>query len=141
MAGARYAIPAILFTLSLGLPASAPAWAAGGETEVPGAAPASTLDLAYDLYVGGIPLGRVAMNAREQGSDYKAISTLETKGIVNAFWQANSETSSNGTLTGESVQPQLYDSFSQNRPNPRQQVTMVFGPAGPKSLTADPPYH
>ena len=74
---------------------SAPVLGAGGET-VDRSTPASTLELSYDLYVGGISLGKVAMSARFQGSDYKAISTLETSGIVNAFWQSKIEAASNG---------------------------------------------
>ncbi len=77
--------------------------------------PASTLDLSYDLYVGGISLGKVAMSARFQGNDYKAISSLETKGIVNAFWKAKIETASSGLADRNKLQPNLYNSFSQNR--------------------------
>ena len=80
------------------------------------------------------------MSARFQGSDYKAISTLETKGIVNAFWQAKIEASSNGLVSDGRVQPSLYDSFSQNRSAPRRHATLTFGPEGPKSLLSDPPY-
>jgi hypothetical protein len=118
---------------------SAPAFGVGGEGPDDGAS-ASTLDLAYDLYVGGISLGKVAMSARFQGGDYKAISTLETKGIVNAFWQAKIEASSNGSVGAGRVQPSLYDSFSQNRSQPRRHATLTFGPEGPKSMLSDPPY-
>jgi hypothetical protein len=121
-----------------GLIYAAPALGVGGEA--PDQGPASTLDLGYDLYVGGISLGKVSMSARFQGSDYKAISTLETKGIVNAFWQAKIEAASNGLVSDGRVQPSLYDSFSQNRSAPRRHATLTFGPEGPKSLLSDPPY-
>jgi len=117
-----------------------PVLGAGGETPGDGAAPASTLDLSYDLYVGGISLGKVGMSARFQGEDYKAISTVETKGIVNAFWQAKIEASSSGLVNDGRVQPSLYDSFSQNRSAQRRHATLTFGPDGPKTLTSDPPY-
>ena len=116
-----------------------PVLAAGGEGP-DDSTPASTLDLSYDLYVGGISLGKVAMSARFQGTDYKAISTLETKGIVNAFWQARIEASSSGLVNDGRVQPSLYDSFSQNRSQQRRHATLTFGPEGPKALTSDPPY-
>jgi hypothetical protein len=102
--------------------------------------PASTLDISYDLYVGGIPLGKVAMSVRFQGEDYKAISTLETKGIVNAFWQAKIEAASSGRANDGRLQPSLYDSFSQNRSVERRHATLTFGPEGPKSMISDPPY-
>jgi hypothetical protein len=43
-------------------------------------------------------------------------------------------------LTPERVQPSLYDSFSQYRSAQRRQVTLTFGPDGPKSVFSDPPY-
>ena len=122
-----------------GLGFSAPALGVGGEAPHD-KSPASTLELGYDLYVGGISLGKVAMSARFQGDDYKAISTLETKGIVNAFWQAKIEASSNGLVSDGRVKPSLYDSFSQNRSQPRRHATLTFGPEGPKSMLSDPPY-
>ena len=116
-----------------------PAFAAGGEDVDRGSA-VSTLDLSYALYVGGIPLGKVAMSARVQGKEYKAISTLETLGVVNTFWQSKVQSSANGTLTGAIVRPSLYDSFSQYRRTERREVTLSFGPEGPRSVYSDPPY-
>jgi len=121
------------------LSVTAPVFGAGGEGPETDA-PASTLEIAYDLYVGGIPLGKVAMSARFQGADYKAISTLETKGIVSAFWQAKIEASSSGLAAPGRLQPSLYDSFSLNRSVQRRHATLTFGPDGPKSLQSDPPY-
>ena len=118
---------------------SPPAIGAGGET-VDRSTPASTLELSYDLFVGGIALGKVAMSAHFQGADYKAISTLETSGIVNAFWRSKIEAASNGMVHQGDIRPALYDSYSQNRKDERRQVTLTFGPEGPKSLFSDPPY-
>jgi len=132
----RFAVLGVLFTAVV---FSAPVLGAGGEGS-DDKTPASTLDLAYDLYAGGIPLGRVGMSAHFQGTDYKAVSTLETRGIVNAFWQSKIEAASNGRLSSGRVQPALYDSYSQNRKAERRQVTLTFGPEGPKSLFSDPPY-
>ena len=117
-----------------------PALSAGGEDVDRGGAPASTLDLSYALYVGGIPLGKVTMTTRVQGKAYKAISTLETLGIVNTFWQSKIETSASGTLTGATVMPALYDSFSQYRRAERRQVTLTAAADGTKSVHAEPPY-
>jgi len=118
---------------------SPPVLGAGGEA-TDHTTPTSTLEVSYNLYVGGIPLGKVAMSTRFQGADYKAISTLETAGIVNAFWQSKIEAASNGLVEGGDVRPALYDSYSQNRKAERRQVTLTFGPEGPKSLYSDPPY-
>lgn len=123
-----------------GLLLAVPAFGAGGEDNAGDGSPASTLDLTYDLYVGGIPLGKVAMSSRFEGSDYKAISSLETKGIVNAFWQAKIETAVSGSAEPDKLQPTLYDSFSQNHSVQRQHATVMFGPDGPRAVTSDPPY-
>jgi hypothetical protein len=132
----RYGVAALCLAV---LTLSPPVFGAGGEA-TDHATPASTLDLSYSLYVGGIPLGKVAMTARFQGNDYKAISTVETAGIVNAFWQSKIEAASNGLLERGAVRPSLYDSYSQNRKAERRQVTLTFGPEGPKGLFSDPPY-
>jgi hypothetical protein len=137
MMSAIFKISAPLFATLL---FATPALSAGGEDVDRSGAPVSTLDLSYALYVGGVPLGKVAMSTRFQGRDYKAISTLETLGVVNTFWQSKIETSANGTLASGTVRPSLYDSFSQNRRAERRQVTLSFGPDGPKSVYSDPPY-
>jgi hypothetical protein len=116
-----------------------PAYPQGGERPDSSAAPTSSLEVAFELYAGGIPFGHAAMTAHVEGNDYKAISTLETKGIVNALWQSKIETSTSGKFTLGRLQPNLYDSFSQNRSTPRRQVTLTFGPDGPK-MASSPPY-
>lgn len=130
----------LLGVVLMALTPTNPVFGAGGEGTADSSTPASTLDLSYDLYVGGISLGKVSMSARFQGEDYKAISTIETKGIVNAFWQARVEASSSGVVNAGRVQPTLYDSFSQNRSVQRRHATLTFGPEGPKALMSDPPY-
>jgi len=132
----RYGIVG-LFLASLTL--SPPVLGAGGES-VDHTTPVSTLDLSYDLYVGGISLGKVAMSSRFQGTDYKAISTLETAGIVNAFWQSKIEAASNGLVDRGNVRPALYDSYSRNRNDQRRQVTLTFRPEAGPSLQSSPPY-
>jgi hypothetical protein len=130
----------VLGLLLAGLAAISPAGAVGGEDSGDPAAPVSTLDLNLDLFVGGITLGHAGMTARVQGSGYKAVSTLQTSGIVNAFWQSKIETSSSGTLAAGTVRPSLYDSFSQYRQAERRQVTLTFEPDGPVSVHAVPAY-
>ncbi len=120
-----------------------PAFDAGGEGTADASHPASTLDLTYDLYVGGISLGKVGMSARFEGADYKAISTLGAKGIVNAFWQARIEgPSSSGQVNGGRVQPEVsmirFRKTVPHRAPPTPLLT--FDPDGPKTLASDPPY-
>ena len=132
---------AVIFSvLCYALVAAAPVRAAGGEDVDRSGAPSSTLDLSLALYVGGIPLGKVMLSAHLQGATYKATSSLETLGIVNTFWQSRIETAANGTLAGATVHPSSYDSFSQYRKAERRQVTLSYGPEGPRSVYSNPPY-
>ena len=117
-----------------------PVFAAGGEDIDRSGTPVSTFDLGLQLYVGGIPLGKAGISARVQGKDYKATSTLETLGIVNAFWQSKIETAANGTVAGGTLRPDFYDSFSQYRRAERRQVTLDFRRSGPVQVYSDPPY-
>ena len=114
------------------------AFAVGGEG-ADSESPVSTLDVAFELYVGGVPLGHVMMSARVQDGVYKAVSTLASDGVVNTFWQAKIETSASGSLAKGEIKPGVYDSFEQTRTD-RRQVTLSFGPDGPDSIVSDPPY-
>ena len=133
----NYPLPLASSVLVASLLFASPASSVGGE-ESDGTA-ASTLAVSFELYAGGIPLGHVAMSARVEGSDYKAISTLETGGVAKTIWKSKIETSSSGKLDRGHVQPVLYDSYSQNQGDPRRQVTLTFGPDGP-NVAANPPY-
>jgi hypothetical protein len=101
--------------------------AAGGESAADGE-PVSTVELTYTLYMGGISLGKIDLSARIQGDGYRAVSTLETSGVVNAFWRAKIEASSRGTLIPTGVTPGVYDAFSQSGSNPaRREMTLTYG--------------
>ncbi|MBN9570053.1 MAG: hypothetical protein J0H30_03120, partial [Alphaproteobacteria bacterium] len=72
------------------------AFAAGGEAAQTTAAPASTLKMAMTLYAGGIKLGSVDLDAAIRGKQYRAVSNLETAGVVNAFCQSRIQATSTG---------------------------------------------
>lgn len=112
---------------------------AGGETVATG--PTRTLDLAYDIYVGGVTLGKVDMSARMQGGDYKVVSSLDTAGIVNRFWQSHIQASSSGELQGNRIHPGTYDSTSTHTGSDKTQVVnMKYSGDAPATVEADPPY-
>ena len=94
----------------LALPLCSPAFAAGGQSADTPAGPASQLTLALTLYAGGITLGKVDMDATIRGDQYRVVSNLETSGVVNAFWQAQIQATSNGKIGPKSLEPALYDS-------------------------------
>jgi len=120
---------------------SGPAFSAGGEAADTVSGDTSTLDLTWNLYVGGVPMGTAAMTARIEGNTYRASSRLETQGIVNRFWQSKIETASHGKIGDGRVQPTTYDSFQARQSGRRQEVTLSFDENGPIGIVANPPYN
>jgi hypothetical protein len=121
------------------LAAASPAWAAGGAATEP-AGPASQFQMAMTIYAGGITLGKMDIDATVRGSDYHAVSNLQTSGVVNAFWQAEIQATSSGKVGGKNLAPTLYDSFDINRTGKKQEVSLTYDSANPPRLYADPPY-
>jgi hypothetical protein len=116
-----------------------PAFAVGGE-DAPGiAAGVSTLDVQYDIYLGGISLGALSMSVRIEGDAYKAISSLQTSGVANAFTRTKIDGSSSGVIDGDAPKPTLYFANSQHGEN-NQQVTVKFPLDGPPTFFAEPAY-
>jgi len=133
---------AILAIMGFALAGASSAWAAGGEGADPGAStPASTLEIAYKIYVGGVALGKTDMRARFQNGEYRVNSRLETGGIVNMFWKAKIEASSSGRMDGTTFYPLVYDSYTDDHKDKNQQVSLTFNPQGPIGLFADPAYN
>ncbi len=116
------------------------ALAAGGEAQ-DATGTASTLDITFKLYAGGVSFGQAAMTARIENGTYKASSRLETQGIVNRFWQSKIETASYGKIENGRVEPANYDSFSTRRTGSRQEVTVKFDANGPVQMIANPAYN
>ena len=114
------------------------AWAAGGEGT--NSAPASQLSLAMTLYAGGITLGKVDMDATIRGGQYHVVSNLETSGVVNAFWQAQIQATSNGKIGPKSLEPALYDSFDTNHSGKKQEVSLTYEGGNPVRLFAEPKF-
>jgi hypothetical protein len=114
------------------------AWAAGGEGA--NTAPASKLSLAMTLYAGGITLGKVDMDATIRAGEYHVVSNLETSGVVNAFWQAQIQATSNGKIGEKTFQPTLYDSFDTNHSGKKQEVSLTYEGDAPVRMYANPKF-
>ena len=116
-----------------------PAHAAGGAAS-DASGPASQFQMAMSIYAGGITLGKMDIDATVRGNDYHAVSNLQTSGVVNAFWQAEIQATSSGTVGQKNLTPALYDSFDINRTGKKQEVSLTYDSASPPRLYADPPY-
>src|SRR6185312_14596457 len=117
------------------IPASA--FAAGGQGADQSQKPSSQVQMA--LYVGGVSLGKVDMDAQYRGEDYHVTSNLTTSGIVNAFWQSQIQATSNGKIPGGKVSPALYDSFYSGRNAKNQEVSLTYDGGAPR-LYANPTF-
>src|SRR5262249_59756373 len=74
------------------------------------------------------------------GNDDHAVSTLKTWGVVKAFWRAETQPTSPGKVSPQTLTPVLYDSFDINRPGKKQEVSLPYDSTNPPRLYADPPY-
>jgi hypothetical protein len=129
-----------LFPFALALGLSAPAWAAGGAGEETPSLPSSRLEVAMTLYAGGITMGHMDLDATLRGGDYHAVSTMQTSGVVNAFWQSEIQATASGKLGAKNFVPGLYDSFDTGHAGKKQQVSLTFDGTNPPRLFADPAY-
>jgi Protein of unknown function (DUF3108) len=127
-------------TLSLLLLGLVPAWAAGGAGGEEPNLPSSRLEVAMTLYAGGITMGQMDLDATLRGPDYHAVSTMQTSGVVNAFWQSEIQATASGKLGARSFAPALYDSFDTGHAGKKQQVSLTFDGTNPPRLFADPGY-
>ena len=132
----HYLTKSLALALALG---PAPAFAAGGAAGEAPAPPGSRLEMAMVLYAGGITMGHMDIDATLRGTEYHAVSNMQTSGVVNAFWQAQIQATSSGKVGSKTFAPTLYDSFDTGRSGKRQQVSLSFDGANPK-LYADPVY-
>lgn len=131
--------PSSLFALLLLAPCG-PAWAAGGAGAEEPSLPSSRLEVAMTLYAGGITMGHMDLDATLRGGDYHAVSTMQTSGVVNAFWQSEIQATASGKVTAKNFVPALYDSFDTGHSGRKQQVSLTFDGSNPPRLFADPVY-
>jgi Protein of unknown function (DUF3108) len=117
-----------------------PAHAAGGGGGEESGPPASRLEVAMTLYAGGITMGHMDLDAALRGGEYHTVSTLQTSGVINAFWQAEIQATSSGKLGAKNFLPALYDSFYTGRAGKKQEVSLTYEGAAAPRLYADPAY-
>jgi hypothetical protein len=101
--------------------------------------PASTVQLVWQVYLGGFNLGNIGIKSSFSGNSYSAVSRLKTAGVVNSFYEAVIDATSIGALNGAGLQPQKYDSNTNNEKQ-NQKVGLTYTPAGIQ-LFSDPPYN
>jgi hypothetical protein len=131
--------PPVLFVVSA-LMGALPAFAAGGAGSETPVLPGSRLEVAMTLYAGGITMGHMDLDASQRGGEYHTVSTLQTSGVINAFWQSEIQATSSGKLGAKNFQPGLYDSFYTGRAGRKQEVSLSYDGASAPRLYAEPAY-
>lgn len=101
--------------------------------------PTSTVQLVWQVYLGGFNLGNIGIKSSFTGNSYSAVSRLKTAGVVNSFYEAVIDANSVGVVAGSALQPQKYDSNTVNEKQ-SQKVGLAYSTAGIE-LISDPPYN
>lgn len=101
--------------------------------------PASTVQLVWQVYLGGFNLGNIGIKSSFSGNSYSAVSRLKTAGVVNSFYEAVIDATSIGAVSAAGLSPQKYDSNTNNEKT-NQKVGLTYTPAGIQ-LFSDPPYN
>jgi hypothetical protein len=109
------------------------------EPVVQGTGPASTVQLVWQVYLGGFNLGNIGIKSSFAGNSYSAVSRLKTAGVVNSFYEAIIDATSVGAVANTGLQPQKYDSNTNNEKT-NQKVGLTYSAAGIQ-LFSDPPYN
>jgi hypothetical protein len=109
------------------------------EPVVQGTGPASTVQLVWQVYLGGFNLGNIGIKSSFAGNSYSAVSRLKTAGVVNSFYEAIIDATSVGAVANTGLQPQKYDSNTNNEKT-NQKVGLTYSSAGIQ-LFSDPPYN
>ena len=118
---------------------SATAMPAAATPAMPTAAgPQNSLQVVWTVFLGGINLGTVGLKSSFEGSNYAAVSRLKTAGVVNSFYASVIDASAIGTLAGNTLHPQKYDS-AYNGEKSDQKVSLAYM-GGDIQLFSDPPY-
>lgn len=109
------------------------------EPVVQGTGPSSSVQLVWQVYLGGFNLGNIGIKSSFAGNSYSAVSRLKTAGVVNSFYEAIIDATSVGALASTGLQPQKYDSNTNNEKT-NQKVGLIYSSAGIQ-LFSDPPYN
>ncbi len=99
----------------------------------------STVQLVWQVYLGGFNLGNVGLKTSFTGNSYSAVSRLKTAGVVNSFYEAIIDASSTGVVANTGLLPKKYNSNTNNEKQ-NQKVDLTYTTAGIE-LFAEPEYN
>ena len=121
----------ILLAATVACLAAVPASAADG---------GDALGLGYSIAFWAIPFGHTHYDGKVSENAYSAKMHFETSGVVSLFWKSKIDATVKGKIGEHSIEPVVYDSYSQDRNKPVQRVKVTFDKDVPETL-AEPPYN
>jgi hypothetical protein len=124
-----------LFLASMGS-----ALAAGGDSyDAQAGVKATNVQVVWHIDLAGVNLGKLGLSATLKGEDYSATSWLETRGIVNVFWESRIDADSRGVIAAGKMVPEAYNSDYKGAKS-TQKVNLAFTGGFPAKLIAIPEY-
>lgn len=107
---------------------------------IPASPAASSLDVGYDIRVGGLTLAAIDLKAVVDGGKYVATSLVATKGLADVFVSSDVQALATGAIVqGKTIVPRTYNSDIRGGEK-RQLVGLLFGDKGPIAIDSAPPY-
>ncbi len=97
------------------------------------------LSTVYDLYLGGILAGELAISADVEGDRYHASSVMRTAGIVGAIYAASFEAETEGRMAAQGLEPQRFEAVGRMY-RKTQNVEMTYRDAAPEAVHAEPAF-
>lgn len=94
----------------------------------------------FDIYFGGIRAGQLDIAMHFQDGKYTATSELRSAGVVGFFYDAFYQAEAEGReATASRLHPTVFAAKSKFDGD-KQDVTIRFGPSGPRKVEAEPAY-
>jgi Protein of unknown function (DUF3108) len=129
-----------VFTGLLALTTAEAAMAAGGDSyDAQAGVKATNVQMVWHIDLAGVNLGKLGLSATLKGKEYSATSWLETRGIVNVFWDSRIDADSRGVIEAGVMVPESYNSDYKGAKS-TQKVALAFTGGFPAKLIAVPEY-
>lgn len=107
------------------------------------AAEATPIGLSYRFYVGGVLIGKAVVFGEVHEDRYVVHSSVSTSGAASWFVRAELTTRSEGAVepgpNGPALRPSLFE-LDTIAGDDVQDVSVLYGPDAPATVTADPPF-
>jgi len=93
----------------------------------------------YDLYLGGIWLAELRLEAEIGRLGYNARATMKTTGIVKRFVEAGFDAAVKGRIARGELVPHSFEADTHSR-DKRQSLSVAYQAGTPRAVKAEPPF-